>query len=109
MSELAAGDLDRRITIQTPQPLNRSGSGAATQNWSTFATRWAAKRDLRGREYFEGRQDQAEVTTEFRIRYLDGLNREMRILLNGHAYDIIHVGEIGKRQGQVILARAKVA
>ena len=108
MSELASGDLDRRITIETPQPGSKSGSGAKTPTWTEFAKRWASKRDLKGREYFEGRQDQGEVTTEFRIRYLTGLKREMRILLDGLVYDIVHIAEIGRREGQLIHARAKV-
>lgn len=103
-----AGQLDRRITIES-RVVTQSGTGAAGETWTTFATVWAGKRDLSGREYFEARQDQAEVTTEFTIRYLAGLKREMRILLDGDTYDIRHVAEIGRRAGQKVLARAQVA
>ena len=103
-----AGQLDRRITIEN-RTVTQSATGAPTETWATFATVWAGKRDLRGREYFEARQDQAEVTTEFTIRYLTGLQREMRIRYDGDTYDIMHVAELGRRAGQTIMARAQVA
>lgn len=106
--ELPAGPLDRRITIES-RTIVQSSTGAPTETWATFATVWASKRDLKGREYFEARQDQAEVTTEFKIRHLSGLQREMRIQLDGDTYDIQHIAEIGRREGQMILARAQVA
>ena len=106
--QVCAGDLDRRITIES-RTVGQSATGDTTETWATFATVWASKRDLRGREYFEARQDQAEVTTEFKIRHLAGLKREMRIQFDGETYDIMHIAEIGRREGQMIMARAQVA
>ena len=103
-----AGRMDRRIVIES-RTIVQSPTGAPTETWATFATRWAAKRDLSGREYFEGRKDQAEVTTEFTIRWLAGLQREMRVVHDGVTYDIQHLAEIGRREGWTILAEAKVA
>jgi SPP1 family predicted phage head-tail adaptor len=105
---IQAGKLDRRITIES-RTLVQSATGAPTETWATFATVWAAKLDLRGREYFEARHDQAEITTEFTIRHLPGLKREMRIQHDGGTYDIIHIPEINRREGHTILARAQVA
>lgn len=103
-----SGDLDRRITIEDVTR-GQSGTGQPVETWSVFATVWASKRDLRGREYFEARADQAEVTTEFKIRPLTGLKREMRIQYDGETYDIMHIAELGRREGHMILARAQVA
>ena len=105
---IQAGTLDRRITIES-RVVGQSATGDTTETWSVFATVWARKRDLSGREYHEARQDQAEVTTEFTIRYLAGLKREMRIGFDGDTYDIMHIPEINRREGHIILARAQVA
>lgn len=105
---VAAGMLDRRITIES-RVVTQSATGAAVETWSTFATIWASKRDLKGREYFEARQDQAEVTTEFTMHWLMGLTREMRIQYDGLIYDIQHIAEIHRRTGLRVLARAQVA
>ena len=46
---------------------------------------------LQGREYWEGKQLQNEVTTRFCIYYRPGIVSKMRVLFNGKYYDILSV------------------
>lgn len=108
MGQLPAGPMDRRIVIEQPMR-SQSATGAPGITWITFATVWAAKRDLSGKEFFEARKEQAEVTTEFTMRWIAGLKREMRISYDGELYDIHHVAEIERREGWRVLASAQVA
>lgn len=101
---MRAGDLDRKIVIQTVTE-SRSGSGAVTDSWSAFATVWAKVRPLSGREYLAAAQINAEVDTEFTIRWLSGVTPKMRISYDGNIYDIEHIAEIGRREGLKILTR----
>ena len=108
---MRAGRLDRRITFEANTP-TRSASGAEVDAWSplaTDATVWAGKRDLSGSEFFAARQVNAKITTEWRIRYRSDLATGMRIDYEGSLYDIHHIKELGRREGLLILASARVA
>ncbi len=104
---IRAGQLDRRITIQTPT-LSQNAEGAAVPSYSTFAEVWARKEDLRGEELFAAQKEDAEVTTRWTIRHLTGLRNDMRISYGGNYYDIISILEIGRREGFLITSKAKV-
>lgn len=103
---VAAGRMDRLITIEQNAE-TQSGTGDPAESWSTFATVWAGKRDLSGREFLEARQLASEATTEFTIHYRDDITTKMRIVLAGQVYDIEHAAEIGRGRGTRILAKAR--
>jgi SPP1 family predicted phage head-tail adaptor len=62
--------------------------GEASVSWNLVATVWAAVEPLRGREYLQADQVQAAVDTRIRMRYLDGVVPKMRVVWDGHTYDI---------------------
>lgn len=95
---MRSGRLDRRVTIEQPAEA-RTGSGDVTVTWSTLATVWAEKRDVRGNETFLANQRLAEVETVFRIRHRAGLSPKMRVTLAAEAYDILAIVEIGRKRG----------
>ncbi len=101
---MQAGRLDRKITIETPTDV-QSGTGVVTQTWATFATPWAEVRPVRGQERFAAAQVAGEIDQVFRIRWLSGVTRKMRISYDSLTWDIIDIAEIGRREGLEILGR----
>jgi len=94
---MRAGMLDRRITIESAvTTLDSSGQPIAV--WSTFATVWAARRDVRGSERFTAEQELATRTATYRMRWISGVNEEMRVVDAGVTYDIEGIAD-NRRQG----------
>lgn len=95
---MRAGLLRHRITIE-----ERTGS-----EWVYFASAWAAKERLTGREDFE-RSDQLlqdEIMIRWRIRYRTDLTDKMRVIWDNRAFDIQRVEELdNKRREMGLLCR----
>lgn len=103
---MKAGRLDRLVTIQT-FTTTKNSMGEETKTWSDFAEVYARKRDISSREFFEAGARQAEITTEFTIRYRSDVTTQMRIQLDGNTYQIVGPPqELGRREGLII--RTKV-
>lgn len=102
---LAAGRLDRRITIEQPS-FSQDASGQPVATWSTLATVWGAKKDIRGRERFAAEQEIAEETTVFLIRWRNDVTVEMRLVHDAKTYRIEGLAETGRREGLEITAVA---
>ncbi|EKE68694.1 phage head closure protein [Oceanibaculum indicum] len=98
---LQAGKLDRRLRIER-KAVSRDAYLAEVVSWQEVATVWASKRDLSGREFFAADAVQSEVTTEITIRWRAGIGPELRLVLDGAAYDIESVTEIGRREGLLL-------
>ncbi len=102
---MRGGHLDRQIVIQQAAE-SRDSFGEPVKTWSTFATVWASKLDIVGRERFAARQDLAEESTVFRIRWLAGVTAKMRIVHDGKTYGIQGLAELGRSEGIDITAVA---
>lgn len=76
---LNAGELDQRITLQSPSA-SVDALGQRVETWSTVATVWAKATPLRGREFFAAGAMQSEAVVRFAIRYRAGLTGAMRVL-----------------------------
>jgi SPP1 family predicted phage head-tail adaptor len=92
---MQAGRLRHRITIQAP-----SGS-----NWVDFATVWAAKEQVVGREAFELADQllQDEVLIRFRVRYRNDITHKMRVSWDSKYYDIQRIEELDNTRQEMIL------
>lgn len=102
---MRAGEMDRRIVIETATEA-QNALGEPVKTWGVFATVWADKRQpSRGREYVSSQSINVEIDQVFRIRWLDGVTEKMRINDGGKYYDILHLAELGRRQGLDISAR----
>jgi len=106
---MKAGELDRRITIQTahttPNELNEP-----VETWVKLTTVWAKKTDVSDRERISAAEVSAEITTRFLIRWSNRVSQvspKDRILFDGKIYDIFSVKEVGRREGIEISAAAK--
>lgn len=101
------GKLDRRIVIQTATNTTDS-SGGFTTVWTDTARIWASKSDQGGREFRAAGTLMAETTTVFGIRYFTGLTTQHGISYDGKFYDIVSIGEIGRREGMTIQAKERL-
>jgi SPP1 family predicted phage head-tail adaptor len=87
---MEAGRLRHRVTIKS-KSVTRDTFGGETVSWTTTATVWAAVEPLTGREWLEGKQAAADVTTRIRMRYRSGISPEMQAVYGAHTYDILAV------------------
>ncbi len=77
-----------RIVIQQPT-VTQGTMGGVAETWSTLATVWAQKANKSSREFWAAYKTSSEITDLFICRYLDGVASEMRVLFDGHTYDVI--------------------
>lgn len=82
-----AGQLDRRITLQTFSETT-DAFGQEVKSYSTLATVWAKVVERIGKESEEGDMIAATKKVEFMIRYRSDVNEEMRISYNSNIYKI---------------------
>ena len=99
---LEAGKLRNRIIIQQ-RSTTKNSFGETIDTWTTFTTLWAAIEPLRGREFFESKETQAEVTTKITIRNKSGITPQMRVSWNSKIFDIKSIINIESRNKEVIL------
>lgn len=99
---MRAGMLHEQVVIQS-KSVTRDAYGAEVIAWTTHATVRASIEPLRGREYIDAKQVQADLDTRIRIRYLSTVKPTMRILWGTRVYDIISVIHVGERREETQL------
>lgn len=82
-----AGQLDRRITIQT-FGTTTDDFGEVVKSFTTLANVWAKVEEKRGNEGEESEQLVATKRVEFFIRYRSDINEQMRVIYNNETYKI---------------------
>ena len=85
---MRAGLLRHRIEIQSPIPGQDSYGGYDETTWTYVATVWAAIEPLKGKEYWDAQQVNAESDIRVRIRYRPGISPENRILAGSRVLNI---------------------
>ena len=103
-----SGELDRRLTIQQPVGTKDEFGHEDPDLWEDVHTNISCGIDIKkGLEVWETTQDVANLTTDFKIRYIPGITARMRIVFEGEMYDIKRVEEITRRKGYIIQAQWK--
>ena len=109
-SAFQPGRANQRIKLQA-KSVTRNAIGEEVVTWTDVVTDtadhaiWAEAWPLKGREFFAAQLTQYAAAVRFRIRYRDGVTREMRVLWNSEPYDIIMIVDVGAaRQTIEILA-----
>lgn len=96
---MRGGNLDRRIDLYH-RVLTQDEQGQQVKSWPTpYATVWAEKRDVAGREFASSEIMRLQIQARFRIRWRTDVQATDRIAYDGKTYDIQHIAEIGRRQG----------
>lgn len=100
---MQAGRLRHQITLQQPTK-GRDARGGITETWVTFkANVWAGVEPIKGREYFESQQVNAEVSHRIVLRYLQGVNPRMRVLWGTRIFRIESVIDPEERHRELQL------
>lgn len=103
---MEAGRLDRRVVIQK-KVVVQDTFGQETITWTTVCTLWGEVLPLTGREFLEGRQETAEVSTRIRVRYYQGIEPEYRasVVVDGTTivYNILAVLHLGTARRELQL------
>lgn len=101
---MQAGKLRHRVTVEQASTV-ANAFGEPAETWAPFATVWASREDLSGREQFLAQQWRADVTTRFVVRYVAGLTPAMRINDGGTLYNINSIADAdGRARTLTILA-----
>jgi SPP1 family predicted phage head-tail adaptor len=106
---MKAGSMDRRITIQRATVTVDAFNNPIVA-WASLCSVWAEKVEATQSELLAAREKGAAITKRFRIRYSDDvsdLSPADRFTFEGRTYDILGVGEIGRRRGLEITAIAR--
>lgn len=99
---MRAGQLRHRITIQEcTEP--RDSAGSTTEHWSDVATLWGSIEPLKGREYFEAQQVNADVEIRIRTRYKAGIIPKMRVIHGSRHFNILVVIHPDERKRELEL------
>lgn len=102
---LAAGRLDRRVTIVRDGPATKDSMGEAIASAPIEVERWASVRPAPGTERFANAENAASAPMRFVFRWEDDLVRATdRLRHDGRTFDVKSVIEIGRREGLEILA-----
>lgn len=95
---MRAGALRHKITIQKKGPDDES-SGITTipGDWEDVATVWGSIRPSKSDEDFTADVRYAKMTHKIRIRHLDGLENEMRIVFKNREFNILGIMNMSER------------
>lgn len=85
---MRSGKLRHRVTIKE-KSVSQNAFGEEVITWTDVVTLWARISPLRGREYIEARQVQADVTTKIVTRHYPGIGPSMRVVHNGRTFEIV--------------------
>lgn len=99
---MRAGQLRHVLLIEQPSRVS-DGLGGFTTTWIPFETVRGAAEPFQGREYFAAQQTQSDVNMRWRIRYLDGLTKDMRITCEGRRYDIKSIIDMEERHRVLVI------
>lgn len=104
------GRLDQRIRIEQRSTTQESTYGTLADTWTTFSTVWANVQEVlpsKGESQADGVRI-AERPARVRIRYLDGLSSDMRIVLLDRGNRVMKIAtppvELGRKNGMEFMA-----
>lgn len=90
---MVIGNLRHRIIFQKFTTVVNE-NGFEEEMWQEYKTVWASVSNLSWREYYQAAAIQAEKTVKFLIRYIEGIDTDMRILFNDKQYNITSINNM---------------
>jgi len=104
---LDIGRMRERVTVQQATE-RRNSLGETTLEWATYASRWASVQGVSSREALELGQVDVSVTHRVRMRYVDGMTHNMRLLWRGRLLEIVSLLEYDNRSEHVAICEEAV-
>lgn len=106
---LAAGKLDRRVTIQR-YGISYNGNNEPIEAWTDLDTVWASVEYASDGEKVRAASVGATISVRFQVRYsstVRDVNPKDRVSFEGKLFDIAGVKELARREGLEISAAAQ--
>lgn len=91
--QLAAGDLNRQVTVEQ-RAVTRDTFGQQTTTWTTFCNTWAKIEPLSGRELQLAQAINPETSHMVVIRYRPGVTTAMRVTYQGRHFNILGILDV---------------
>lgn len=108
---MRGGRLDKRVTLWKRSRTRDPSSGELVAGWTRMGDVWARAMPPTVLERHMSQQQVAEVTNGYEMRWAPALITltpdEHRLSYGLLVYDIVGVGEIGRREGVSALCRAR--
>jgi SPP1 family predicted phage head-tail adaptor len=104
---IQAGTLRDRVTVQRATE-NRNRLGESISEWTAFEVVWASVQGVSAREFLLAGQQQVEVSHRVKMRYLNGLTPQMRLLWRGRTLEIISILEHENRSVHELICQESV-
>ncbi|WP_029042565.1 phage head closure protein [Cucumibacter marinus] len=95
---MRAGKLDRSITIQESATAV-DGYGVPSASWSDIATVRAQMVESTVEEYQRAYGEGSNTAVIFRIRHIDDISVDQRVLYDGKSFNIRDIKELGRHKG----------
>jgi SPP1 family predicted phage head-tail adaptor len=99
---LAAGRLNRRISIEAPVR-SPNGQGGFTKGWAPTFDVWAEMIPLRGEEAVQHNLQTSRQLWKVTIRWRAGINEECRAMFNGKPLNIRTCEDPNGRREQLVM------
>jgi SPP1 family predicted phage head-tail adaptor len=87
-----AGDLSRRITIQSPSE-SQDEYGQPTQDWTDVCSTWASIRAATSKEVYAASSFVSQVSHIVTIRWRAGIAAKQRILYRDRTFEVQGVSD----------------
>lgn len=101
---MQSGWLRHRITIQDKQ-ITRSNNGEENIAWVDHFSAWASIEPLRGREYLESKQIEADVDVRIRLRHQPDKKPmpRMRVEFDSRYFEIVSIVNVKEKGAELNL------
>jgi len=98
---MRAGGLRHPVTIESAIETPADAGEWEVAIWAVFATSRAEITPLNGTERFQAQHLDPEVTHRVRMRFIDGITPDMRIVWGSRIFDIKSVLDVEERRREL--------
>ena len=98
-----AGQLRNLVTIQSRQ-LVPNAQNERIQTYTDLITVWASIQGGVGREFWQAKQLNSEISGIMRIRYLAGIKPTMRVTFGNRIFEIVTVSDPNGRRRELVIS-----
>jgi SPP1 family predicted phage head-tail adaptor len=102
-----AGKMRERVTVEVASGTTNS-LGETVLSWATTSAVWASVEGVSAREALDAGQQEVTITHRVRLRYLPGLNQNMRLAWRSRTLNIVSLLEYGNRTEHVAICEEQV-
>jgi SPP1 family predicted phage head-tail adaptor len=104
-SRIAAGDLDKRVTLLSPV---LSDTQDEVTDWTPAATVWAAIEPVFAQEVNEGARTVETSLVTITIRYRSDIDARWRIADREHTYQVRGLVDVTRRREELLIRCAEI-